>query len=61
VWVTLRPGLFEPNDIAKKVIRLMKEKAQNQGIAGITRILTTERVVAFIPPGGSDIEGIHES
>jgi predicted ribosome quality control (RQC) complex YloA/Tae2 family protein len=61
VWVTLRPGLFEPNDIAKKVIRLLKEKAQNQGIAGITRILTTERVVAFIPPGGSDIEGIHES
>jgi hypothetical protein len=56
IWVKLRPGRFEPNDIAKKVVRSLKEKARERGIAGISRIITTERVAAFIPPGGSDIE-----
>jgi predicted ribosome quality control (RQC) complex YloA/Tae2 family protein len=61
VWVGLRPGQFEPNDIAKKVVRLLKEKAQKLGITGIARIVTTDRVAAFVPPGGSDVEGDHES
>ncbi|MDD1678779.1 MAG: NFACT family protein [Methanomicrobiales archaeon] len=56
IWVGLHPGQFEPNDIAKKVVRLLKEKAQSLGVAGIARIITTESVAAFVPPGGSDIE-----
>jgi predicted ribosome quality control (RQC) complex YloA/Tae2 family protein len=60
VCIRLRPGQFEPNDIAKKVVRLLKEKAQKMGITGIARIVTTEHVAAFVPPGGSDIEVDHE-
>jgi predicted ribosome quality control (RQC) complex YloA/Tae2 family protein len=60
VWVGLHPGQFEPNDIAKKVVRVLKERADKQGITGIARILTTEHVAAFVPPGGSDIEETHE-
>jgi predicted ribosome quality control (RQC) complex YloA/Tae2 family protein len=60
-WVELRPGRFEPNDVAKKVVRLLKEKARPLGIGSIARIITTESVAAFVPPGGSDIEAERES
>ncbi len=57
IWVTLHPGPYEPNDIAKKVVRTLKEKARDLGFEGIARIITTEKVASFIPAGGSDIEG----
>jgi predicted ribosome quality control (RQC) complex YloA/Tae2 family protein len=60
IWVGLQPGRFEQNDIAKKVVRILKEKAHSKGIGGVQRIVTTEAVAAFIPPGGSDIVGEHE-
>jgi len=55
VWVELRPGQFEPNDIAKKVVRALREKLPEEEWKGLKSALNTETVAAFIPPGGSDI------
>jgi Predicted RNA-binding protein homologous to eukaryotic snRNP len=60
VWVRLRPGAYEPNDMAKKVVRLLKERAEKQGITGIARILTTERVGRVYSPGRIRYRGEHE-
>jgi predicted ribosome quality control (RQC) complex YloA/Tae2 family protein len=57
IFVELKPGQFEPNDVAKKVLRLLKERAKNNEFKGIKAVLNTDTVAAFIPPGGSDIEG----
>lgn len=53
--VELRPGRFEPNDIAKKVLRLLKEKIPVDEQRGMKAVLNTEAVAAFVPPGGSDV------
>ncbi|OPX67494.1 MAG: hypothetical protein A4E37_01382 [Methanoregulaceae archaeon PtaB.Bin056] len=53
--VELRPGRFEPNDIAKKVLRILKEKVPADEQRGMKAVLNTEAVAAFVPPGGSDI------
>ena len=56
-FVELRPGQFEPNDVAKKVLRLLKEKIGDDDAKLLKGILNTERVAAFVPPGGSDVAG----
>jgi hypothetical protein len=53
--VELRPGRFEPNDIAKKVLRILKDRLPPDEQKGYRGILNTEAVAAFVPPGGSDI------
>ncbi|HOT03701.1 MAG TPA: ribosome rescue protein RqcH [Methanolinea sp.] len=55
VMVELRPGRFEPNDTAKKVLRILKEKIPPDEQRGMKAVLNTEAVAAFVPPGGSDI------
>jgi predicted ribosome quality control (RQC) complex YloA/Tae2 family protein len=55
--VELRPGQFEPNDAAKKVLRILKRKFPDESFKGLRGILNTEAVAAFVPPGGSDIAG----
>nr|WP_320161050.1 ribosome rescue protein RqcH [uncultured Methanoregula sp.] len=60
-FVELRPGQFEPNDVAKKVLRILKEKFADDELKALKNILNTEAVAAFVPPGGSDIAGHHES
>lgn len=53
--VELRPGTYEPNDTARKVLRILRERlppAEQQATKGV---LNTEAVAAFVPPGGSDI------
>jgi len=60
-FVELKPGQFEPNDVAKKVLRVLKEKFSDDEIRALKSILNTEQVAAFVPPGGSDISGHHES
>jgi predicted ribosome quality control (RQC) complex YloA/Tae2 family protein len=57
VLVELRPGQYEPNDIAKKVLRILREKASDDEFRGIKSILNTDTVAAYVPPGGSDIAG----
>ena len=59
-WVELRPGQFEPNDVAKKVLRILKGALPEDDVKALKGILNTEQVAAFTPPGGSDIVGHHE-
>ncbi len=60
VWVELRPGTFEPNDTAKKVVRSLREKLPEEEWKALKSALNTEAVAAFVPPGGSDIVESHE-
>ena len=57
ISVTLRPGMFEPNDIAKKVARALREKLPESERGGLRRVLSTESVAPFVPPGGSEVTG----
>jgi len=57
IVVELRPGQFEPNDVAKKVLRLIREKTGDDEFKGIKSVLNSDAVAAFVPPGGSDISG----
>jgi hypothetical protein len=57
VYVELKPGQFEQNDVAKKVLRILRQKTGNDESKGMKTILNTEAVAAFVPPGGSDIGG----
>jgi predicted ribosome quality control (RQC) complex YloA/Tae2 family protein len=54
-YVELRPGQFEPNDAAKKALRILKEKTGDDLAKQLKGILNTDTVAAFVPPGGSDI------
>lgn len=54
-WVELKPGQFEPNDTAKKVLRILRDRIPPQDLKGLTAVLNTEAVAAFVPAGGSDI------
>jgi predicted ribosome quality control (RQC) complex YloA/Tae2 family protein len=54
-WVELRPGQFEPNDTAKKVVRALRERLPEDEWKGLKNALNTEAVAAFVPPGGSDL------
>jgi predicted ribosome quality control (RQC) complex YloA/Tae2 family protein len=58
--VLLKPGTFEPNDIARKVLRTLKEKIPEKDQKGLKKVLNTEQIAAFVPPGGSDIVEDHE-
>lgn len=51
----IQPGTFEPNDIAKKLTKVFKDRIPEQERAGWRNVLTTEAVAAFVPPGGSDL------
>jgi len=59
-FIELKPGQFEPNDVAKKGLRILKEKFADDELKALKNILNTEAVAAFVPPGGSDIAGHHE-
>jgi len=60
MYIELKPGQYEPNDVAKKVLRLLKQKLSEADEKGLRGILNTEKVAAFVPPGGSDIVGHQE-
>lgn len=55
VYVELKPGQFEPNDVAKKVLRILRDGITDEEEKALKGILNTDRVAAFVPPGGSDI------
>ena len=59
-FVELKPGQFEPNDVAKRVLRILKQKVTPEEEKSLKAILNTDQVAAFVPPGGSDIAGHHE-
>ncbi len=54
--VRLVPGTFEGNDVAKKVLRKLKETIPENEQKALKAILNTEGVAAFVPPGGSDLK-----
>lgn len=60
IRVQLAPGPFGENDTAKKVVRLLRQKIPPEYERAMRGILSTERVMAFVPPGGSEIAGDHE-
>ncbi|NLV27333.1 MAG: fibronectin-binding domain-containing protein [Methanomicrobiales archaeon] len=55
LYVTLRPGTFEPNDIAKKVVRILRDRLSADDQKALKFALNTEAVAGFVPPGGSDL------
>jgi predicted ribosome quality control (RQC) complex YloA/Tae2 family protein len=59
-FLELRPGQYEPNDVAKKALRILRQKVTEEEEKALKAILNTEQVAAFVPPGGSDIAGHHE-
>jgi predicted ribosome quality control (RQC) complex YloA/Tae2 family protein len=59
-YLELRPGQYEPNDVAKKVLRILKQDVTDGEEKALKSVLNTEQVAAFVPPGGSDITGHHE-
>ncbi|HVP96151.1 ribosome rescue protein RqcH [Methanoregula sp.] len=56
-FAELKPGRFEPNDVAKKVLRQLREKITPDEEKQLKGVLNTDAVAAFVPPGGSDIAG----
>ncbi len=56
--VILRPGIYEPNDVAKKILREFKGKISAEEEKAWKRVLTGEQVAKFVPPGGSEIAEI---
>jgi len=60
-YTELKPGPFEPNDVAKKVLRILRQNVSEEEEKALKGILNTTQVAAFVPPGGSDIVGHHES
>ncbi|NLX49684.1 MAG: fibronectin-binding domain-containing protein [Methanospirillum sp.] len=59
VAVLLRPGPFEPNDTARRVLRALREHLGGDGGRSARSMLNTEAVARFVPPGGSEIAGVH--
>jgi hypothetical protein len=59
--VGLKPGQFEQNDVAKKVLRILREQLSEEEVKALKPVLNTEAVAAFVPPGGSDILVENES
>jgi predicted ribosome quality control (RQC) complex YloA/Tae2 family protein len=59
VAVTLRPGPFEPNDTARQVLRTLRERLGTDGGRSAKAVLNTEAVARFVPPGGSEVAGVH--
>ena len=55
IYVELKPGQFEPNDVAKKVLRIIRYRIADDEEKALKGVLNTEKVAAFVPPGGSDI------
>ncbi|HJJ88720.1 MAG TPA: ribosome rescue protein RqcH [Methanocorpusculum sp.] len=53
--VRLRPGMFEGNDVAKKVLRHLKEALPESNQKIMKSVLHTDAIVAFVPPGGSEL------
>jgi len=54
--VSIKPGRFEPNDIAKKILRHFRQAFPETGTKEFKNILTSEEIATFVPPGGSEIE-----
>ena len=50
-FAELKPGQYEPNDVAKKVLRLLRQNISPDEEKLLKGILNTDTVAAFVPPG----------
>lgn len=55
LYLLLTPGTFEPNDVAKKVVRVLRDRLPLSEQKALKFALNTESIAAYVPPGGSDI------
>jgi len=55
LFLVIRPGTFEPNDVAKKVVRVLRDRLPVAEQKALKFALNTEAIAAYVPPGGSDI------
>ncbi|MBN1165535.1 MAG: NFACT family protein [Methanospirillaceae archaeon] len=55
VMVEICPGMYEPNDVAKKIVKLIRDTLTPDKQKALKFALHTEAVAAFVPSGGSDI------
>ncbi|HJJ47268.1 MAG TPA: ribosome rescue protein RqcH, partial [Methanocorpusculum sp.] len=53
VSVRLHPGIFEGNDIAKKVLRKLRDAFSESEQKALKNVLNTDAIATFVPPGGS--------
>jgi predicted ribosome quality control (RQC) complex YloA/Tae2 family protein len=53
--VRLRPGTFEGNDVAKKILRKLREEIPEAEQKMSKAVLNTETIAAFVPPGRSNL------
>ena len=58
--ITLVPGTYEPNDVAKKVVKILRERMSPADASSLKFALNAEAIAAFVPPGGSDLESTGE-
>ncbi|MDK2974699.1 MAG: hypothetical protein PWP08_1070 [Methanofollis sp.] len=59
-FVELVPGTFGPNDVARKISRILKDQVGEETWKSLKAALNTEAFAAFVPPGESDIVGENE-
>ena len=55
LYLLIRPGTFEPNDVAKKVVRSLRDRLPVSEQKALKFALNTDAIAAYVPPGGSDI------
>jgi predicted ribosome quality control (RQC) complex YloA/Tae2 family protein len=55
LYLVISPGTFEPNDVAKKVVRVLRDRLPVSEQKALKFALNTEAIAAYVPPGGSDI------
>jgi predicted ribosome quality control (RQC) complex YloA/Tae2 family protein len=53
--VEIEPGEFNADDLAKRIYRLFSEKVEDR--AYLKAIASVDRIVQFLPPGGSRLKG----
>lgn len=53
--VTLEPGEFSQGDIAKKIYRLLMERASEEDARAIRQAASPDRISPFLPPGESRV------
>jgi predicted ribosome quality control (RQC) complex YloA/Tae2 family protein len=56
LFILITPGTFEPNDVAKKVVRVLRDRLPAAEQKALKFALNTEAIAAYVPPGGSDIQ-----
>ena len=55
LYLVITPGTYEPNDVARKAVRILRDRLDSAEQKALKFALNTEAIAAYVPPGGSDI------